>query len=122
MTDTSTDFYRQEADLMEGEDQSLANRYLPSSPSFPEHETWGQPSLGQYHLIVEGNVIRGELKQERPTQPGILSQIRARQSQVIQRALEIQKEYGDPIRHLGELLGRIQLSQDEWEALVEEPY
>lgn len=51
-----------------------------------------------------------------------LSRILARQSDIRRRALEIQQEHGDPIQNLAELLGSIPGSQEDWDALVDEPY
>ena len=54
--------------------------------------------------------------------PTGLSRILARQSDIRRRALEIQQEYGDPIQNLAEMLGNIPGSQEDWDALVDEPY
>ena len=48
--------------------------------------------------------------------------IRMRQPQILRRALEIRREYGDPIQNLADLLGNMLGSQEDWEALIDEPY
>jgi hypothetical protein len=63
----------------------------------------------------------------RPTEfhfgpPTGLSRILARQSDIRRRALEIQQEHGDPIQNLAEMLGNIPGSQEDWDALIDEPY
>ena len=51
-----------------------------------------------------------------------LSRILARQSEIRRCALEIQQEHGDPIQNLAEMLGNIPGSQEDWDALIDEPY
>jgi hypothetical protein len=51
-----------------------------------------------------------------------LPRIVARQSDIRRRALKIQQEQGDPIQNLAEMLGNIPGSQEDWNALVDEPY
>ena len=51
-----------------------------------------------------------------------LPRIVARQSDIRRRALKIQQEHGAPIPNLAEMLGNIPGSQEDWDALIDEPY
>lgn len=88
-----------------------------ASTHFEAHTTYEEETLS-----VEGDILRGEFVEPRPTPSSTLSRIRARQPQILRRALEIRQEYGDPIQNLAELLGNMPGSQEDWEALIDEPY
>jgi hypothetical protein len=89
---------------------------------FSEQERWGQKDARYYFLRVEGDILRGELMESRLAPSSALSRIRARQPQILRRASEIRQEYGDPIQNLAELLRNMPGSQEDWEALIDEPY
>jgi hypothetical protein len=95
----------------------------------PRYESTTAPTDFEVHLTpgeetlsVEGDILRGEFMEPRPTPSSTLSRIQARQPQILRRALEIRQEYGDPIQNLAELLGNMPGSQEDWEALIDEPY
>lgn len=110
------------------------NYQMAASPGLciseaPIHENTTAPTdfevhltLGEETLSVEGDILRGEFMEPRPTPSSTLSRIQARQPQILRRALEIRQEYGDPIQNLAELLGNMPGSQEDWEALIDEPY
>lgn len=50
----------------------------------------------------------------------LLARIRARQPQILGRALEIRRKYGDPIQNLANLLADMPGSQKEWEILIDD--
>ena len=85
-------------------------------------ELWGQPPASSYLFRVEGTVLRGQLKESYLHPSSALSYIRARQPDVLSRALEIEREYGDPIQNLAQFLGEVPGSQEDWDRLVDEPY
>lgn len=95
----------------------------------PSYESTATPTDFEAHLApgeetlsVEGDILRGEFVEPRPTRSSTLSRIRARQPQILHRALEIRREHGDPIQNLAALLGNMPGSQEDWEALIDEPY
>jgi hypothetical protein len=92
----------------------------PYTPSRPED--WGQPPARDYFFRVEGDILRGQFMQPRPEPSSALTAIRARQPQILRRASEFQEEHGDPIRFLASLLGGMPGRQEDWEALIDEPY
>lgn len=73
-------------------------------------------------LAHEEKILVGEFMGPCPTPSSALSRLRARQPQILRRALEIRQEYGDPIQNLAELLGNMPGSQEDWKALIDEPY
>jgi hypothetical protein len=88
-----------------------------TSTDFEAHLTPGDETLS-----VEGDTFRGEFVGPRPTPSSTLSRIQARQPQILRRAMEIRQEYGDPIQNLATLLENMPGSQEDWEALIDEPY
>jgi hypothetical protein len=95
----------------------------------PRHESTTTSTDFEAHLApgdetssVEGDILRGEFVGPRPTPSSTLSRIKARQPQILHRAMEIRQEYGDPIQSLAALLENMPGSQEDWEALIDEPY
>ena len=78
--------------------------------------------LAEQTESTDTEVTPHHLAEFRVGPPTGLSRILTRQSDIRRRALEIQQEYGDPIQSLAEMLGNIPGSQEDWNALVDEPY
>jgi hypothetical protein len=96
---------------------------LEGSPYAYLEQDWGQPEARHYHFQVEGDTMRGRLLGEPHAMPSsALSRIRSRQPYILRHALGVQKEHGDPVQNLAELLGSLPGSQEDWEALVDESY
>lgn len=90
--------------------------------SDPKENHWGQPSARHYFLTIHDTIMRGQLLGTSSKPTSALGRIQARQSEVVSRALELQDEYGDPVRGLAELLGSMPGNQEDWQALIDEPY
>jgi hypothetical protein len=100
---------------------------LEAMQKLGEESIWEATGIQEEHQRLESSTrerhpARTYYEEPVPEPPSMLSRILARQPEIRHRAMEVRQKYGDPIQSLAELLGNMPGSQEEWDALIDEPY
>lgn len=83
-------------------------------------------SIGDIEFVCPSESTSGINSKRSALDPGISSQglerIKARQPTIISRAKKLRTDIGDPIAKLENILQNIPVDDDEWDAIVQDPY